>query len=253
MAEGTVTNAGTIQVIGSGNTLAIGITSDVSNGATQTGWLENDGSIVVGTGDFLSVTGSAGAIYAGFGTIYVNGGTAVVEAALPTFSNDAYFSISQGGSLEIGQSGTSAQPDINFNGSGFLKIDQPGSFAGTINGFELGDTIDLGVLNVTTVVYDNQGDIFLIGGNGGTVFTSQTQGGNLGGNGAGTFTLAGTGGVAGDVIVTEGNGGDTVLTATPPRTWLWAPGVSASANTPGDFTVIAGPPYPTAVRARATP
>jgi T5SS/PEP-CTERM-associated repeat protein len=244
VAEGTVSNSGTIEVTGTGNRLTIDIASDVGTGATQTGWLENDGSIVVNAGDQLTVAATAGAIYAGFGTVYVNGGAALIDAAMPTFGNDANFSISQGGSLEIGQTGTSAQPNISFNGSGVLKLDQPGSFAGTINGFALGDTIDLGILNVTSVVYDNQGDIFLIGTNGGTVFASQTQGGELGGNGPGTFTLSGTGGVAGDVIVTEGNGGETVLTATPPRTWLWAPGVSASANTPGDFSVLVGLPYP---------
>ena len=98
-----------------------------------------------------------------------------------------------------------------------MKPDQPADFAGTINRFALGDTIDLGVLTVTSAIYDRNGDLFLIGNGGGMVFTAHANSGVLGGNAGGTFALAGTGGIAGDVIVTE-SGGDTVLTTTPPRT-----------------------------------
>jgi T5SS/PEP-CTERM-associated repeat protein len=255
LAAGTFTNGGTVEVTGTGNALTINIASDVTNSTTQTGWFENDGSIVVGQGDSLTIAAASGGTIAGFGTVFVDGGSALIDAALANFSMEDNFAISQGGSLEIENSGTSAQPNITFNGDGVLKIDQPAVFGGTvinsgstffsggtISNFALGDTIDLvGVTNVASVVYDGNGDIFLMNSDGATLFAANAQGGDLGGNNSTSFPITGTGGIAGDIIVTEG-GGNTTITATPPRTWLWTPGLTGSADTSTNWTVVAGPP-----------
>ena len=91
LTAGTFTNGGTVEVTGTGNALTIDITSEVTNNGTQTGWFENDGSIFVDQGDSLTISGAVGATFAGFGTVVVDGGSALVNAALPNFSNDRKF------------------------------------------------------------------------------------------------------------------------------------------------------------------
>jgi T5SS/PEP-CTERM-associated repeat protein len=224
---GPFTNGGTIAVTGTGASLAIGLTA----GGAAPGILVNQGTILVGAGNLLSING--GTIYDP-GAILVAGGTASITG---TLSGLLSAGIDTGGTLELNQAATLALANISFTGTtGLLKLDQPAAFVGNINNFALGDTIDLGPVNVTTLVFDTLGGVIAIG-SGGTVFDA-----TLGlVNQDGTIVLSGTGGAAGPLLVTEGGGGDTLLTILPPTTWQWAAGASAAGNTAGDWSVVSGP------------
>ena len=257
VALGTFISQGTIIADGAtGSTLSIAIGNTVGAG-TIDGWFEHDGYMLVGAGNTLSLTGTAGASFADPGTLDVEGGSAVISATpaatnfLENNSANANYIIGAGGSLEIGQSNASLYTDIAFNGNGWLKLDQAGNFNGAIENFGTGDTIDLGSVNIAKIVFDGNGDIAALNSSGGTVFAASVSGNNNNGSdgpldgygNAGTYTLSGSGGTAAYLTVTEGSG-DTVLTAQPfpgPSVWLWKNGASASAETPADWTVYSGP------------
>ena len=235
LVGGPFTNAGTIALTGTGAHLAITV---AANGILA-GAFANDGTISVNPGDTLAITTTGSASFADPGGLFVAGGSALVQANLTELDN---FAISAGGSLELNQSGSAALPDVAFSGAGSLKLDNAANFAGNISGFVAGDTLDLGAVTIASVVFDGSGDITAIGSGGGTLFTAQTDNGPLGGDGrAGTFALSGTGGLAGGLQVTQGNGGDAVITVLGPSTWLWKNGASAKAETAADWTLVSGP------------
>ncbi|MGA3400036.1 MAG: hypothetical protein ABSC95_12520, partial [Acetobacteraceae bacterium] len=238
---GPFDDAGTIAVTGTHDTLAISLAAGVGAPATLSGV----GSIIVGQSDTLTITGGTlfGIPTLAFAGNFAVNGVAEVAVLLAGLNN---FAVGTGGTLELSQAGTAALTDITFTGtSGLLKLDTPASFAGNIdiNDFALGDTIDLGPVNVSTVVFDGNSDIFAIGSSG-TVFSASTGASDSaldGFDNPGTFVLSGTGGLAGNLRVTEGGGGDTLLTVLAPSTWKWTTGASASFGTPADWTVVSGP------------
>jgi hypothetical protein len=70
---------------------------------------------------------------------------------------------------------------VSFGGNiGTLKIDNPASFTGTINGLVAGDVIDLGGLTVTSAV--SNGSILTVTTAGGQTFNYQVAGAGLAGN-----------------------------------------------------------------------
>jgi T5SS/PEP-CTERM-associated repeat protein/uncharacterized repeat protein (TIGR03803 family) len=222
---GPFTNLGTIEVTGAQNTLGIILTA----GSAAGGMLLNYGQITVGQNDTLTMTGGT---LETPGEVAVNGGTAVIGSTLAGLDN---FAVGTGGSLELTQPGSNALTEIGFTGTtGLVKIDAPTTFVGGINGFALGDTLDLGVFNAATVIFDGNGDITVIGTNG--VFTASDQSANPldGFDHQGTFTLTAAGGLAGNLNVVEGSGGDTVLTALSPSTWQWE-------NVSNSWSLVSGP------------
>lgn len=224
---GGFTNSGIIEVTGTQAHLGIQIASD----GTLAGILENPGTIIVGQGDTLSVNGGT---LLDQGALVVDGGTATIAS---TFYGLGNYAIDDGGTLELNQTGTVGFTNLNFTGGGGLaKIDQPAAFAGAINGLSLGATIDLGPVNIATIVFDDQGDLIAIG-NSGTVFDAAINGS---GN-PGTFTMSATGGIAGDLLITEGGTSDTMITVLGPSTWSWLNDASASGNTPSDWSLVSGP------------
>ncbi len=229
---GPFTNYGTIEVTGTvtGNSLAIAIGAN----DTITGDFVNYGEILVAQGESLSISATGGATFSDPGTVVVAGGSASVDASLIGPDN---FSISGGGSLELKNTGSTASPNVTFNGAGTLTL-QPG-FSGSINGFALGDTIDLGALSIATVTTDGYGMFTAINSGGTTVFTAYSNNGPLNGNVL-TTVLSGASGIAGDVQITQGGTGDTVITGLQPATWLWIGG-TARGDTPGAWSWVSGP------------
>ena len=232
LLEGPFANYGTIAVTGAQDSLAVAI----SAGSAASGTLVNNGQVMV-DGGTLSITGGT---IAGNGSITVMDGSALITGVL---AGQSYDTIGQNGTLELNQSGivgTSSQVTFDNDGSpALLKIDQPGQFAGSFSGIDAGATIDLGIVNITTIEFDNSGDLIAIG-SGGTVFEANV--GNFDTPGSTTsFTMSGTGGVAGDFQVTEGGGHDTTLTLLAATTWLWKSGASASGGTASDWSVYSGP------------
>ncbi|HEY1935903.1 MAG TPA: hypothetical protein VGG99_28185, partial [Acetobacteraceae bacterium] len=221
---GPFSNAGLIEVTGTSDNLAIQLTA----GTAAAGMLVNSGTIVVDQGDRLIITGGTLQSPAG---IDVNG-NALISSTLSGLDN---FAIGNGGSLELTQAGSNALTEITFGGTtGLVKLDAPAAFVGGINDFVLGDTLDLGVFNAATVIFDGAGDITVIGTDG--VFTASDYSSDPldGFDNQGTFTLTATGGLAGNLNVVEGSGGDTVLTALPPSTWEWE-------NVTQSFSLVGGP------------
>ena len=132
-ANGTVINAGGLQYL------------DV--GSTSTGTAINGGyEYVAGTANTTTVDGG--------GTQYVgNGGTANGTHVV-------------GGTEHVEAGGTAN--GVDFEGSaGILVLDNPSSLIGTISNFELGDTIDLLDISVTSFDFD------------GSTLTLSTSGGNF--------------------------------------------------------------------------
>ncbi|HVC62472.1 MAG TPA: Hint domain-containing protein [Acetobacteraceae bacterium] len=224
---GPFTNLGTIEATGTQASLNIQITA----GGAAPGSLNNQGQIIVGQGDTLAISG--GTIFDP-GAVLVNGGTATITGTLAGLGN---YGIGTGGTLALGQAASLALTEITFTGTtGLLKLDAPPSFVGGINGFAPGDTIDLGPVNVSTVVFDGLGDIIAIG-SGGIVFDASLPGFQH----SGSFVLSGTGGLAGNLQLIEGGGADTVLTVLPQSIWLWQNGASAVAGTASDWAAVSGP------------
>ncbi len=235
LINGPFTNQGLVEVTGTGDHLVVTVAAD----GQQAGSFSNSGTIAVNQGDSLAITTTGSATFADMGAVFVTGGSALISGSV---TGPANFAISQSGTLELNQVGTAAFPDVTFNGSGLLKLDQPGNFGGFINGFTLGDTLDLGVVNVATVEFDGSGDLIVLGTNGGTLLFAQSDNGALGGDGGPiSFVLNGSSGLAGDLQVTQGGGGDTTITEVGPSTWLWENGASAAANTAADWSVVSGP------------
>jgi hypothetical protein len=258
LAAGNFISFGTIEAdAAAGGTLTIAISNYVTNGATYAGSFQNDGYMLVTTGNTLTISASGtNAGFADAGTLDVEGGKAVISAAqispdMQLNSANASYVIGQGGSLEIAQSSTSTYTDIAFNGAGTLKLDNPAGFVGDIRNFGTSDTIDLGVVAIASVVFDGQGDAYLLNSGGGTIFAVSVNGQNGGNDGpldgygnAGTFAIGSSGGTAAYLNITEGGGADAILTGLPfpgPSVWKWLNNASASAETSADWQVVSGP------------
>ncbi|HJS87854.1 MAG TPA: hypothetical protein VJ779_20570, partial [Acetobacteraceae bacterium] len=120
------------------------------------------------------------------------------------------------GLLTIGNGNTielvSGAPTILFqDGKGdLLRLDQPGSFAGTIVGFNAGDTIDLGLLPVSALSYGYNGVLTL--SNAGTVLARLNL--MAGAYSVGSWQIAN--GAAGSFRVSVGADGHTRLSVATP-------------------------------------
>jgi T5SS/PEP-CTERM-associated repeat protein len=134
------------------------------------------------------------------GSVTSDGGTLTITGAV-TGSNTVSLTIWSGSTLELGGSDTIA---VDFTpGAGTLKLDQPRSFTGQIDGFAAGDKIDL-----TDVGYSSGGTVQLTTGN----VLNVSEGGN-----SYTFHLNPNASFAGDVfkLTSDGATGTYVVIATP--------------------------------------
>ena len=163
---GPFTSSSTIEATGSQASLAI----TLGDGSAAPGSFSNQGTILVTRGDSLSIGGGT---FATPGAVLVEGGIATIAGTLSNLGN---YAVDTGGTLDLNQTGGNALTEITFTGtSGEVKLDNPAAFAGGINNFALGDTLDLGPVNISTVVFDDQGDLIAIG-SGGTVFEANWGG-----------------------------------------------------------------------------
>jgi len=193
----TVLNGGTVQV---GTELYVGDGGTLSNGTTETG----NGTLTVGAGGTVELTGTAQTASYGVYLGYSNVGTASTENALATVSGAGALLNANGNGIAVGEYGTgsltvsqggsvvSGIPDstilaalaIGRQGSGTVTVTDPGSQL-TANGLALVGKAGNGSLTV-----ENQGSV-VIGldplGNGGL---------NIGGTGpssTGSIYVGGTG------------------------------------------------------------
>jgi T5SS/PEP-CTERM-associated repeat protein len=248
---GIAINEGTILADGpTGSTFTI----ELGPNGTLAGTFVQDGTLAVTTGNTLFVTSTGAAVFDIMAGVTIAGGTAIIDTPQSYGSNTATidYTVSQGGLLEIGQSSPTQYAGIDFEGTGTLKLDQASNFDGDIGNFQVGDTLDLGQIVIGTIEYANDA-IIALGTNGTTLFTanaSNLSSNNgfsepLGGYGhTATFTLGATGGTAAYITVTQGNGGDAILTATTlpgPSEWTWLNDASASIDTQADWAVVSGP------------
>src|SRR5947209_15042182 len=103
------------------------------------------------------------------GTTPVSGGTTVIQATLANagtiaasggvldlagaVSGNGQIVVSNGATVELGQAAAASQRLSFADGSGVLRIDQPGLFKEPISGFQRGDVIDLAGVTATSASY----------------------------------------------------------------------------------------------------
>ncbi len=250
-AQGNFVNRGTIAADGpAGSSFTVAIAPSPS----LAGYFANDGTIAADAGNTLTISVAAGAEFFNPGLVAVNGGSLdLIAAGTASIAGglapeNGLFTISNGGTFEDGiatpgsAGGSSfvvAFTDANHD---TLKLDQPGAFDGRIVGFQSGDTIDLGLLTVTSLTYSPGGLLTLQNG-ASTVASLVLYSGNFQ-----TGTFAVSGGVAGSFrLSTDANGHTLLTTGNTNTTWIagagaWGTGADWSGNTApnASSTVIIG-------------
>jgi hypothetical protein len=221
--SGTFTDVGDI-TIAANATLVMALTSGstlVSNGASGTpptgDWGINDG-----LGGYFN----GGTLYVLGGTIdnqeiHVNGGYTDITS---TLLNNDELSV-DGGMLEIDQQSTVSPSQLSFENAdtavaSTIKFDAPSLFngddLGDIYNFITGDTLDIGVESIGTLVYNNVdttnnlGTLIAEDGSGNVLFSAVLSQDKSDTYQQGSFTLNGSSGVAGSFLVTQGSG-DTLI------------------------------------------
>ena len=242
LAGTTVLNVGG-QFINEGTILANGpagstFTLNVAQNGTAPSYFINDGSIVIGAGNKMTINIAGTAALFNAGSIIANGGSVLVNAE--TGSLDGGYAgtsgavvIEGGGTVE---SNISIASSLSYFGPTYLfadgtsgntlKIDNLKQFDanGYIRGFGTGDTIDLGAaLSIGTIVYGStlgSDGLLLMENAGGTILGSLLLSGV---HGYGTFAVSG--GTADGFAFTTGANGDTLLTTTTtPDNWTGGSG-----------------------------
>ncbi len=184
---------------------------------------------------------SVGSLIADGGSILVTTSPSSIAGGWAASRNYAF--IEAGGTIETTAAYASTvsgnTPTYFFLNSTFgdtLKIDNVGSFGGSLSGFGPGDTIDLGtLLSIGTITYNLATNVMALENNSGTVVASLLM--RSGAFPAGTFAVSG--GVADGVTISTGSDGDTILTtnlfqpsATVGGSWQ-SPGIWADDIVPG--------------------
>jgi T5SS/PEP-CTERM-associated repeat protein len=228
---GPVANSGTIEVVGTNDSLAIAIAANGSIG----GLLINTGEISVGQSDTIAVTGTGD--FSNGGNFDVNGGSALIASPL---TGTGAWSINNGGTLEFAQPNSGATARVDFSsGTGTMTLDNASLFQGSVNGFVVGDKINLGTVTVATAIYSASGQLQLLGADSSILF----QGTVVGAGGtlfeAGTFAIGATGGIAGGLRIAQGPGSVAVLGVQGPSTWTWFGG-AGSATSAANWSLTSG-------------
>ncbi len=170
-AGGVTVNEGTILANGpAGSVFTINVAPTLIGTATPPGYFFNAGTIIADAGNTLIINVGSGSELFNSGSIVADGGTVVIDVAAGAIAGGiaaeaAFYVIENGGTLET----QASYPLINGNQPGgttpryefanatqgnTLKIDNLGSFSGSVIGFQTGDTVDLGTsLAVGTLVY----------------------------------------------------------------------------------------------------
>jgi T5SS/PEP-CTERM-associated repeat protein len=225
-AAGTFVNEGTVLANGpAGSVFTIDVGATLINGTLAPGYFFNPGTIIADAGNTLIINIGASSELFNTGVIIANGGTVKLTAAPGAISGgDApvrgFNLIEGGGTLETqasypasdGNNGTHAEYEFADSSSGnTLKIDNVGSFGGTVIGFGAGDTVDLGtLLAVGTLAYSATTNLLSLEAANGTTLASLVLGNFGTGLATGSFAL--TNGTADGLIIGVGTDGDTVLT-----------------------------------------
>lgn len=154
-SSGATTNNAILDVDANGN-----LSFDVVSGTAT-----NLGVIEAQNGGVLTINSSGGGVFNNLGSFGANtgvivngdsvaaGASVVVNAALGT--NGGYWAIQDGGMLEFNTPMPSTGT-INFIGHSneTLKFDQVNTFQGVVGGFDYGEVLDFGPINLGTVAYD---------------------------------------------------------------------------------------------------
>jgi hypothetical protein len=208
-ASGDSTNAGTIDADSNG-TLTFSLLS---------GTATNNGFIEALNGGTLSITGAGTFVNAG--TVIADGGGSVIVSA-PLSGTTSEWVIgspsSTSGTIEINTPVASSQNNVfDFQGLGLLRLDQLATFQGDVFEPGPGDSVDLGMVNVATIVVSSTGT-----GDGSVSLTLEDSGaGTLGsffltpftGDSfdTGTFAVAGDGTAGANFTFSGGSGSDEIM------------------------------------------
>jgi T5SS/PEP-CTERM-associated repeat protein len=162
-AAGTL-EAGSGDLVVDGGGDAVFTASASLGGGAMLSVANGSGIEIGGTGDPLAghVTVDAGGTLSGDGTVVggvIDNGLVDATGGLLQFlspvGGSGTYAIAQSGVLELSLGG-SLGTDVMFTGAGILKLDTPGSFAGTIAVTAAGGTIDVvGVTNATPTIVGN--------------------------------------------------------------------------------------------------
>jgi hypothetical protein len=147
-STGAATNNGTIDSDTGGN-LAFTV---LSGTFTNTGTLEalNGGAVQIST--------DSGATFVNSGSVIAdNGGSVLISGSLDPTNGYWSMGTTGGGTIEVNAPVTSADIVFDFPSSGLLKLDQIATFGGDIKEPGGGDTIDVGPVNVATIVVATTG------------------------------------------------------------------------------------------------
>jgi T5SS/PEP-CTERM-associated repeat protein len=243
-AFGNFVNEGTIDAAGpSGSALTITVAGTTINGTFYSGTLTNDGQIDVEAGNTLVIALAGTSELVNNGQFNVSGGYLDINAGPSGAVSDPGFNFAMvnlggGGTVEInGTYSGGIAAFVNFADSSpgnTLKIDNIGSFDGSIFGFGHNDTIDLGTsLAVGSLVYDQNTGLLELEQAGSIVATLNIPNTNFG---SGTFALTGSIGPASTATadglgLTLGNDGDIQLFSVPVTyTYIGDPGTAFSGN-----------------------
>jgi Hint domain len=209
-SQGDSTNFGTIDADLNG-TLTFAVLSGVAT---------NAGTIEATNGGSVQIFANGGASFVNTGTVIANGGGSVLISG-SLGGTGGYFAMGSpgpgGGTIEVNAPVTSQGMIFDFPDAGLLKLDQVSTFHGDINEPGGGDFVDLGLVNVATIVVSSTG-----AGDGTINLTLEDAGsGTLGSffvtpfNGdifnTGTFAVAGDGTAGANFTFSVGSGSDEVM------------------------------------------
>ena len=116
--------------------------------------LDLAGSLSALNGDTVILAASGGT-FSNDGSIAVSGGTLDVNTALDGVSSGGTIDVSSGGVVDVTAAVAADQTLAFADASGLLQLNDPGSFAGTITGFDSGSTIDLTNFTGTVTSFAN--------------------------------------------------------------------------------------------------
>ncbi|MGH7152520.1 MAG: hypothetical protein ACREF3_01225, partial [Acetobacteraceae bacterium] len=246
--EGTFVNQGTIAADAPGGG---DFTTDVQSALPgAAGYFVNDGVMTVASGNTLTLSLDNNAAFLNPGLILVRGGSLDLASA-GTNAIDGGFvlaggliAVAMGGTVEnaiatpVDATGSAPVYDFLDGDNDTLELSQPAQFAGSIVGFGAGDTIDVGPVPITSIIYDNRGVLELL--NGGTIVDSLVFA-------SGVFTpgsFAVSGGTAGSFAISTGSDGDTeISTEVANNVWsagagTWTVAGNWSGGEPGAFSSV---------------
>jgi hypothetical protein len=162
-SSGAATNNAVVDVDAHGN-----LTFSVLSGT-----FNDPGVFEAQNGGILTINSAGGGTFNNAGSlsnntgVIANGGSVLVNAALG--ANDGYWAIENGATIEF-NTPVASTGTINFIGHAneTLKMDQVATFGGAILGFDYGEVLDFGSIDLGTVVYDGT-NLTLENPSGGTI------------------------------------------------------------------------------------